>query len=44
MNWRKDRQNRTLIHSPSYGTTVQLLKRELINLRNLYDDHEPAGE
>ena len=37
-------EQKNLIHSPAYKTTVQLLKKELINLRNLYDDHEQAGE
>ena len=37
-------EQKNLIHSPAYETTIQQLKKELNNLRNLYDDHEPAGE
>ncbi len=42
---RKDpSEQKNLIHSPAYRTLFQSLKKELVNLRNLYDDHEPAGE
>jgi len=37
-------EQKNLIHSPAYGATVQLLKKELINLRNQYDDYEPISE
>ena len=37
-------EQKNLIHSQAYKTKVQVLKKELINLRNQYDDHEPAGE
>ena len=37
-------EQKNLVHSPAYQSTFLLLKKELVNLRNLYDDHEPAGE
>jgi arylsulfatase A-like enzyme len=37
-------EQKNLVHSRAYQSAFQLLKKELINLRNLYDDHEPAGE
>ncbi|HKO82802.1 MAG TPA: sulfatase [Chitinophagaceae bacterium] len=37
-------EQKNIIHSPAYQTTVEVLKKELINLRRLYDDPEPAGE
>ena len=37
-------EQKTLLILRAYGTTVQLLKKELINRRNQYDDYEPAGE
>jgi arylsulfatase A-like enzyme len=35
---------RNLIHSPAHQKIILQLKNELIKLRDLYDDHEPAGE
>jgi arylsulfatase A-like enzyme len=37
-------EQNNLIHSPAHRATIEDLKKELINLRNQYDDHEPAGE
>ncbi|HEX7905959.1 MAG TPA: sulfatase [Chitinophagaceae bacterium] len=37
-------EQKNLIHSASYRPIIQQLKKELLNLRNIYDDHEPAGE
>ena len=37
-------EQHNLIHSKTFGKTIQQYKTQLINLRNLYDDHEPAGE
>jgi arylsulfatase A-like enzyme len=37
-------EQRNLILNPSYTKTIADLKRELLNLRDQYDDHEPAGE
>jgi len=37
-------EQRNLIRSKAYEKTIQQYKTQLINLRNLYDDHEPAGE
>jgi arylsulfatase A-like enzyme len=37
-------EQRNLIHSKTYEKIIQQYKTQLINLRNLYDDHEPAGE
>jgi arylsulfatase A-like enzyme len=33
-----------LVHSPKHQATLAQLKKELIKLRDVYDDHEPAGE
>jgi arylsulfatase A-like enzyme len=33
-----------LINSQQHKKIAEKLKKELVNLRNLYDDHEPAGE
>ncbi len=35
---------KNLIHSPTHQRILLQMKKELINLRNQYDDHEPAGE
>lgn len=37
-------EQNNLIHSPAHKSIIQSLKKELIVLRNEYDDHEPAGE
>jgi arylsulfatase A-like enzyme len=37
-------EQKNLIHSASHQKIIQDLKKQLANLRNLYDDHEPAGE
>lgn len=37
-------EQKNLINNMAYAKTVFELKKELINLRNQYDDHEPAGE
>ncbi len=37
-------EQKNLISNKAYAKTVADLKKELINLRNVYDDHEPAGE
>lgn len=40
-----DQQELTnLIHSPKHQSIIAQLKKELIKLRDVYDDHEPAGE
>ena len=38
------KEQHNLIHSPAYQKVFLQLKNELIKLRDLYDDHEPAGE
>ncbi len=41
----KDPQEQhNLIHEAAYQKTVAEMKNELLKLRILYDDHEPAGE
>lgn len=37
-------EQHNLIHSPSYQNIFRQMKEELIRLRDVYDDHEPAGE
>jgi len=37
-------EQKNRFHSSAYQAIVNSLKKELINLRNLYDDHESAGE
>lgn len=37
-------EQHNLIHSTAYEKVFLLMKKELIKLRDLYDDHEPAGE
>jgi len=37
-------EQRNLIHLKTYEKIIQQYKTQLIILRNLYDDHEPAGE
>ncbi len=37
-------EQNNLAKNPTYATTVSALKKELIKLREQYDDHEPAGE
>jgi arylsulfatase A-like enzyme len=37
-------EQQNMIASPKYQTTINQLKIELKKLRDLYDDHEPAGE
>jgi len=37
-------EQHNLIHSPAYQNVLLQMKNELRNLRDLYDDHEPAGE
>ena len=37
-------EQHNLIHSPAWQKKFLQMKEELISLRNLYDDHEPAGE
>ncbi len=37
-------EQKNLIHSPLYQKIILQLKAELLKLRDLYDDHEPAGE
>jgi Arylsulfatase A and related enzymes len=37
-------EQHNLIHLPQHQALVQQLKKELNTLRNMYDDHEPAGE
>jgi len=36
-------EQRNLIHSPKYQSTIDKLKVDLNKLRDDYDDHEPAG-
>jgi arylsulfatase A-like enzyme len=38
------REQQNLIHSPKHQSLIADLKRELNRQRDLYDDHEPAGE
>jgi hypothetical protein len=38
------KEQHNLIHSPAYQKVFLQMKNELIKLRDLYDDHEPAGE
>ena len=37
-------EQKNLIHSPVYQKIILNLKAELLKLRDLYDDHKPAGE
>lgn len=37
-------EQKNLVSSPAHKATLVLMKAELIKLRDLYDDHEPAGE
>jgi len=37
-------EQKNLINSPTHKTILQQMKKELLRLRNVYDDHEPAGE
>lgn len=37
-------EQKNLVRLPQYQQLVKELKKELLNLRNKYDDHEPAGE
>jgi arylsulfatase A-like enzyme len=37
-------EQKNLIHSGAYQKIIRQLKIELARLRDLYDDHEPAGE
>jgi len=37
-------EQHNLIHLPAYKKTFVQMKSELIKLRRLYEDHEPAGE
>jgi arylsulfatase A-like enzyme len=37
-------EQKNLVASPSHQKILQQLKQEMMNQRNLYDDHEPAGE
>jgi arylsulfatase A-like enzyme len=37
-------EQKNLFHSSAHQVVVSMLKKELINLRNIYDDHESAGE
>jgi arylsulfatase A-like enzyme len=37
-------EQHNVIASPKYQATIRLLKTELKELRDRYDDHEPAGE
>lgn len=37
-------EQQNLVNNPAYQKIKDQLKKELIHLRNLYDDHEPAGE
>jgi arylsulfatase A-like enzyme len=37
-------EQKNLIHSAAHKTAIQQMKNKLLELRNLYDDHEPAGE
>ena len=37
-------EQRNLVHSAAHRPILSLLKKELLKLRDQYDDHEPAGE
>ncbi len=37
-------EQRNLIRSAAHQKIIQNMKAELVKVRNLYDDHEPAGE
>lgn len=37
-------EQHNVVHSASYKNIFERMKAELIKLRDLYDDHEPAGE
>lgn len=37
-------EQKNLVSSPAHKATLILMKAELMKLRDLYDDHEPAGE
>jgi len=37
-------EQKNLIHSLNHQKVVKRLKKELLKIRNYYDDHEPAGE
>jgi arylsulfatase A-like enzyme len=37
-------EQKNLIQSAAHQKIIEDLKKQLINLRNLYDDHEPAGQ
>lgn len=37
-------EQKNLIKSPQHKKIIEQLKRELLKLRDKYDDHEPAGE
>ena len=37
-------EQKNLIHSQQYSAVLIQMKKELLRLRDLYNDHEPAGE
>jgi len=37
-------EQKNIINNTAYAKTIAALKKELLKLRNEYDDHEPAGE
>jgi arylsulfatase A-like enzyme len=37
-------EQKNLVRSGAHQATIKQLKQELLKLRDLYDDHEPAGE
>lgn len=37
-------EQKNLIHSPAHAAMIRQLKNKIIELREQYDDHEPAGE
>ena len=37
-------EQKNLIHSTAHQEITRLLKKELLKLRDQYDDHEPAGQ
>ncbi|HSC39555.1 MAG TPA: sulfatase/phosphatase domain-containing protein, partial [Chitinophagaceae bacterium] len=37
-------EQKNLVHLPQYQALVMQLKKELVKLRDVYKDHEPAGE
>jgi hypothetical protein len=37
-------EHKNLINSSLHKAAIQQMKSKLLDLRNQYDDHEPAGE